>query len=117
VPAPAMMPGRMQQILKGVTALDSRLRKFNIREGDWQELMAESLKHVKHTVKDLQLQSKRTAEVQDGVKKFLSSPGPPGERGPMGQPGRMGIDGGMGDVGDRGPQVWMDVCICMYAST
>jgi len=103
VPAPAMMPGRLQQILKGVSSLDSELRHFNIKTGDWQELMTVSLKHARTTVKDLQLQSKRAGEVKDQVKAFLGSPGPKGARGPQGLPGPRGVDGGMGDVGDHGP--------------
>jgi len=104
VPAPPMLPGRLQQLLKGVAALDSKLRKFDIRTGDWQEMMRASLRHARRTEKDLARESKRTDEARHTVKTFLSSPGPPGPRGPMGQPGPMGVDGGMGDVGDRGPE-------------
>jgi len=87
IPAPAMMPGRLQQILKGVSSLDSELRHFDIKTGDWQELMTVSLKHARNTIEDLQLQSKRAREVKDQVKAFLSSPGPQGAIGPMGEPG------------------------------
>ena len=104
VPAPSMLPGRLQQILTGVKALDRKLSSFDIKAGDWQELMTASLKHVRHTEDDLQHLSKHTAEVQRQAKKYLSSPGPPGMRGPMGQPGPMGADGGMGDVGGLGPE-------------
>ena len=104
VPAPPMLPGRLQQLLKGVTSLDAKLRKFNIRTGDWQELMHESLQHAQRTERDLERESKRTAEVKHTVKVFLSSPGPAGARGPMGQQGPMGGDGGMGDVGEPGPK-------------
>jgi len=86
-----------------VTALDTKLRHFDIKTGDWQELMSASLQHAKHTEEDLVRQSKRAAEVKQKVKKILSSPGPAGQRGPLGQPGPMGADGGMGDVGERGP--------------
>jgi hypothetical protein len=104
VPAPTMMPGRLQQILKGVKALDSELHKFNVKTGHWQELITKSLKNAKRTVKDLQRQSWRMDQVKDKVKFYLNSPGPPGAPGPMGLPGPMGQGGGMGDVGGRGPK-------------
>ena len=104
VPAPTMMPGRLQQILKGVKALDIELRKFNIKTGHWQELITKSIKNAKRTVKNLQRQSKRMDQVKDKVKSYLNSPGPPGAPGPTGLQGPMGPDGGMGDVGGRGPK-------------
>jgi hypothetical protein len=104
VPAPPMLPGRLQQLLKGVTSLDAKLSKFNIRTSDWQEQMHESLQHAQRTERELERKSKRTAEVKHTVKVFLSSPGPPGPRGSMGQQGPMGGDGGMGDVGEPGPK-------------
>ena len=104
VPTPAMMPGRLQQILKGVSSLDSELRHFDIKTGDWQELMTVSLKHARNTIEDLQLQSKRAREVKDQVKAFLSSPGPQGPIGPMGEPGCVCVC----------VCVCMCVCVCVY---
>ena len=117
VPAPAMLPGRLQQILRSVTKLDGTLREFKTRTDGWESSMRRSIKHAQQTIRDMTRQSEHAARVKRLVRKTLGEPGPPGVRGPRGYRGPFGDSGGVGDQGKRCVPlavVCVCVCVCVY---
>jgi hypothetical protein len=107
VKAPAI-PHRLSGILKGVKLLENRLKDFESGEDGWQQTMQEAELHDGKALQEMGDKEMDVYRDEGDVRRFITTPGPPGSPGPLGlrgirgRPGMMGWQGLKGQVGAEG---------------
>jgi len=110
---PRAIPHRLAGILKGVKLLENRLKDFKSGEDSWSRTMAASEQQDAKFLQDMGDEEKHVYRNEGDVRRFLTTPGPPGAAGPMGfrgvrgAPGKIGwqgLPGSTGIEGESGPR-------------